>query len=341
MRHEVTMPQLGMAQDSGKLVAWMKSIGDTVEADEALMEVETDKATMEVPAGRSGVLAEILADAGADVPVGDLIAVISDEASPAARAPEPGIDGTEQPSPAESKSAPPAAVARESAGKKDLTPVAAGAVPGVPKSGAGSGRILASPKAKRLASELGVDLRALLRRGVSEPIHALDVESASSAAVSIPSSFAAVAASDAFDELLKFLRNGGFSLSASLVWASFVAGALRAAGILEGDISVYCRDFGVDAREFVCRNADLVRLTAVEPSGAGPADIAVTNLTGTRFSSFASGRGDLPHLVVAARNEGVFCLSLQFEERDMPVEAAAEFLEELMKRVENPVRHLL
>ena len=48
VRHEVIMPQLGMAQDFGVVLSWMKAVGDKVEADDVLMEVETDKATMEV-----------------------------------------------------------------------------------------------------------------------------------------------------------------------------------------------------------------------------------------------------------------------------------------------------
>jgi len=54
MSHDVLMPQLGMAQDSAIIVNWLKAPGEAVAADDPLMEVETDKATMEVPAGRNG-----------------------------------------------------------------------------------------------------------------------------------------------------------------------------------------------------------------------------------------------------------------------------------------------
>jgi len=76
----VIMPTLGMAQDSGLLVAWMVEPGAKVDADDPLFEVETDKSTVEVPAGVSGYLAAQLAEAGEDVPTGQVIAIISAEA---------------------------------------------------------------------------------------------------------------------------------------------------------------------------------------------------------------------------------------------------------------------
>lgn len=78
MPHEVIMPALGMNQDTGLIVAWHKQAGDAVKAGETLMEVETDKATMEVEAQADGYLVDLRADAGQDVPVGNVVALISD-----------------------------------------------------------------------------------------------------------------------------------------------------------------------------------------------------------------------------------------------------------------------
>jgi pyruvate/2-oxoglutarate dehydrogenase complex dihydrolipoamide acyltransferase (E2) component len=75
MRTEVKMPNLG-GEDTNKMVAWLKQVGDTVERGEALAEVETDKATVEMEALTSGTLVEIVAQIGDDVPVGDIIAYI-------------------------------------------------------------------------------------------------------------------------------------------------------------------------------------------------------------------------------------------------------------------------
>ncbi len=80
MPHDVTMPQLGMAQDAGKIVSWLKAPGDKVAKGDALFEVETDKATMEVEAQASGFLTHVSAQAGEDIPVGQAIARISETA---------------------------------------------------------------------------------------------------------------------------------------------------------------------------------------------------------------------------------------------------------------------
>ncbi|HAD29357.1 MAG TPA: hypothetical protein DCF96_11920, partial [Rhodobacteraceae bacterium] len=80
MPYDVLMPQLGMAQDSAVIVSWLKAPGDAVVADDPLIEVETDKATMEIPAGRDGFLTQIRAAVGVEVPVGDVIAIISESA---------------------------------------------------------------------------------------------------------------------------------------------------------------------------------------------------------------------------------------------------------------------
>ncbi|SLN34153.1 Dihydrolipoyllysine-residue acetyltransferase component of pyruvate dehydrogenase complex [Roseivivax jejudonensis] len=91
MPHEVIMPALGMAQDTGHIVAWRKAPGDKVAEGDILFEVETDKATMEVEAQGAGFLTSVTAEAGADVPVGEVIARIAD--SPDDTAPPPTANG--------------------------------------------------------------------------------------------------------------------------------------------------------------------------------------------------------------------------------------------------------
>ncbi|AKI01852.1 e3 binding domain protein [Hoeflea sp. IMCC20628] len=81
MPHEIIMPALGMAQDTGKIVSWLKQSGDPVRIGDAIMEVETDKTTMEVEAQADGFLTDIMAGAGEDVPVGQAVARISDNAT--------------------------------------------------------------------------------------------------------------------------------------------------------------------------------------------------------------------------------------------------------------------
>jgi pyruvate dehydrogenase E2 component (dihydrolipoamide acetyltransferase) len=129
------MPALGMAQETGRLVRWLKQEGDQVAKGEPLMEVETDKATVEVESPASGTLAGITAEEGADVAVGGAIAVIL----------APG------------EALPPHPVGRSarSAGWGESSPQRGPqARPALP---AGS-RPMASPKARRLAEERGIDL---------------------------------------------------------------------------------------------------------------------------------------------------------------------------------------
>jgi pyruvate dehydrogenase E2 component (dihydrolipoamide acetyltransferase) len=76
MRSEVKMPNLGADMDSGKIAAWLKKVGDPVERGEVIAEIETDKATVEMEALQAGTLVEIVADVGAELPVGDVIAYI-------------------------------------------------------------------------------------------------------------------------------------------------------------------------------------------------------------------------------------------------------------------------
>ena len=167
MMFDVIMPALGMAQDMGLLVAWRKAPGDIVTADEVLMEVETDKSTIEVPAGHNGYVAELRASAGESVPVGQVVAVITAEKPDltaarvhpaAASAPEPDSVRPSMPAPA---------LAAERPAPSVTLPPSAAVAPG---------RVLASPKARRAASERNIDLAALVARGVSQPIHVKDLD---------------------------------------------------------------------------------------------------------------------------------------------------------------------
>src|SRR5437588_2598695 len=76
MATNVILPALGMSQDTGKIVQWLKAEGEQVAQGEPLAEIETDKATVEIEAPADGVLAHVAAKAGEDVPVGQVIATI-------------------------------------------------------------------------------------------------------------------------------------------------------------------------------------------------------------------------------------------------------------------------
>jgi pyruvate dehydrogenase E2 component (dihydrolipoamide acetyltransferase) len=155
MAFSVVMPALEMAQETGKLIAWRKQEGDRVTKGEPLLEIETDKAIVEVEAPADGVLAAITGIAGADIPVGQTIAWIV----------APG----EKP-PNRDESAAPAARAKT---ETHATPI----MPNAPQtSAAQSARI--SPKARRLAKESGVDIATVRGSGASGEILASDVQAA-------------------------------------------------------------------------------------------------------------------------------------------------------------------
>ncbi|MDR7492422.1 MAG: dihydrolipoamide acetyltransferase family protein [Armatimonadota bacterium] len=155
----VIMPALGLAQDTGKVLRWLRAEGETVTRGEPLVEVETDKVTVEVEAPASGVLAGVRARPGDVVPVGHPVAVILAPGEPLPA----DVTAVATPGPlraAEPPSSPPPA-------------------PGPPaEPPAGPGRIAASPLARRLARELGVDLSALRGSGPAGEITAEDVRAA-------------------------------------------------------------------------------------------------------------------------------------------------------------------
>ena len=158
MAFSVVMPALEMAQETGKLIAWRMQEGDRVTKGEPLFEVETDKAVVEVEAPADGILAGIKAAAGADIPVGQTIAWIV--------APGEAV-------PAESEAPAPAARAGPHARTETAhvaTTPAGGAAP-APAPGA-----KISPKARRLAKELGVDMAQVRGSGAGGEILASDVE---------------------------------------------------------------------------------------------------------------------------------------------------------------------
>ena len=96
MATDVIMPALGVAQEKGTLLNWLKAEGQSVTKGEPLMEIETDKATVEIEAPASGILANVIASPGDEVPVGNKIAVIlapGEVASPAeVQDPHPRIE---------------------------------------------------------------------------------------------------------------------------------------------------------------------------------------------------------------------------------------------------------
>ena len=167
MPHNVLMPALSPTMTEGKLAKWVKKEGDKVKAGDVIAEIETDKATMEVEAVDEGVLAKIVVPAGTDgVKVNSLIAMLLEEGedasalsnAPAAPAPKT-VTPANQPAAEAAKPAPAMAVATPAQAKS-------------------SGRVFASPLAKRIAKEKGIDLSAIKGSGPHGRIVKSDLDKA-------------------------------------------------------------------------------------------------------------------------------------------------------------------
>jgi pyruvate dehydrogenase E2 component (dihydrolipoamide acetyltransferase) len=166
----VVMPALEMAQETGKLISWLKKEGESVAKGEPLLEVETDKAVMEVESPGEGVLAGVKVQVGAEVPVGRTIAWIlkPGETVPST---ETEIESGRKATATKNADTPPAASARTSSTEGAKV----------------------SPKARRLASEKGVDLSQLRGSGPQGEILAADILAAAGAVAPVSESSSPVA----------------------------------------------------------------------------------------------------------------------------------------------------
>lgn len=203
MSTQVYMPALGMAQESGTLVRWLKAEGDAVREGDALAEIQTDKATVELEARASGVLAGIVAREGEDIPVGQVIAtILAPDERPAAPMPAPALAPATPAAPtasggvsplarriAEQSGVDPAAIPTNGRRlqKSDVlaylaeqaapAPSARPAAPAIVATPDGRPARLApaSPKARRLARERGVELARVMGSGPGSAVRAEDV----------------------------------------------------------------------------------------------------------------------------------------------------------------------
>ena len=188
------MPALSSTMTEGKIVEWLKQPGDKVARGESVLVVESDKADMDVESFQDGYLAAVLMPAGSTAPVGETIGLIVETEAEiaAAQAKSPSAPAAAaaapEPAPAAAPPAPtpapaPAAVVAPPA-PAATAPVVAAPVVAAPV--VNDGRIVASPRAKKLASQLGVDLATVGGTGPHGRIQAEDVQQAGGQPVSLP-----------------------------------------------------------------------------------------------------------------------------------------------------------
>ena len=179
MSSQVTLPRLGQGMESGTIVRWLKSEGDKVEKGDPLYELDTEKVTQEVEAEAGGVLLKILAQEGEEIEVGKAIAVIGEQGEdvPAA-ASEPKAEAEEPTEVTEEEPAEEGEPAPEREAERERSREEGPEGPSEPEQRVNGGRVKASPLARRIARERGIDLAQLSGTGPEGRIVAEDVERA-------------------------------------------------------------------------------------------------------------------------------------------------------------------
>ena len=178
MIHDIFMPALSSTMETGKIVEWTKSPGDKVEKGETVLVVESDKADMDVESFNEGYLAAIIVQAGDEAPVGSAIALIAETEAEIAEAKKQ----------AESHASGGGSKPEQAAPVAVTAPVEVSTPTTASSNGNSnaSGRTVASPRAKKLAKQMGVDLKSLQGSGPYGRITAGDVEQAQGKPVSQP-----------------------------------------------------------------------------------------------------------------------------------------------------------
>ena len=181
MAEIVRMPKLSDTMTEGVVAAWHKKVGDEVESGDLLAEIETDKATMEFESFQDGFLLYIGVDTGATAPVDSVLCILGEKGEDykelleaeekAAPAPAPAVE--EKPAPAVPA---PAAAPAASAPAPDPAPVSSAPKAAAPAPPAGNDRVVASPLAKKLAEQLGLQLNRIPGSGEGGRVVKRDVE---------------------------------------------------------------------------------------------------------------------------------------------------------------------
>lgn len=354
-RREIIMPALGMSQDEGTIVAWLKERGDAVAEGDPLLEIETDKAVQEIEAEADGYLAEIRAEAGSSVPVGEIIAVLTVEkpaASPgngarsalsgdgdhpgATGGGTDGLDraGTDHGSSAERSAAD--GQERDPSGRRDVARHT-------------NGRILASPKARRLAAERGIDLSRLAESGRAQPFHVADldtvpepdVDAEPAPAPAVTRRLTAEAQAAAFDAFRAFLAGElDDPPAAEAILAAFAAAALRSsAEDREAPIAVA---LGEPAGPVLVDpdHAGLGQISGQNAAEGTAPDLVIADYSDTPLTDMDGGTGGVPEIVVTRAGDNLR-VRIAYADGRLDRGAALAVAGGLTDRVRDPLRHLL
>src|SRR5690606_19169663 len=194
---DVTLPELGESVTEGTVTRWLKQVGDTVEVDESLLEISTDKVDTEVPSPVAGTVLELLAAEDDTVEVGAVLARVG-SGSPAPQAEAPAAPAAPPPAaPAPQAEAPAAPAAPAPQAPAPAAAPAPSAAPATPAAEGDDAKLYVTPLVRRLAQQKGVDLSTVKGTGVGGRIRKADVLAAASAPAAAPVSSAPAASAPA------------------------------------------------------------------------------------------------------------------------------------------------
>ena len=182
---EVTLPALGESVTEGTISRWLKAVGDTVEADEALLEVSTDKVDTEIPSPVAGTLLEIKFEEDDTAEVGDVLAIVGDADAEPKEEPKPEPKEEPKPEPKEEPKPEPKEEPKKEEPKQEHSPAVEAAVARRASEASGDGTYV-TPLVRKLAKEHDVDLNSIKGTGVGGRIRKQDVLDAAEAAKQAP-----------------------------------------------------------------------------------------------------------------------------------------------------------
>ena len=346
MAHEIIMPALGMAQETGRLVAWLKNEGDAVKKGDPLMEVETDKSTMEVEAQHNGFLANVSAFENTDVPVGEVVALIVENLKTAPqekkRASEKNNTDNEQNLP------------NETSIQKETKPAEVFPAPSASTSSLDEEKIegpsftkekiLASPKLRSLAAAENLNLIELKKAGFTEPFKAADLSSfrqlSSQGKMPLRNNATSLVSKSSFLIFMSEINSASEkNISSELIFASFISASLRV--IINSEIIGIKYKSGEELNSVLYQDPDKFQLENIRPSNN---DIAITaevcDLTATDFIQLSGDINSDINFTISDFSEQ-YMITLDWQPNKISQQNALSLLRDLSMRIKSPLKQLL
>jgi hypothetical protein len=340
MAHEIIMPALGMAQETGRLIAWLKNEGEKVSKGDPLMEVETDKSTMEVESPKDGFLVNISALANTDVPVGDVVAYIVenlDDAPAKAVKASPLASEQEVITVKESQN--------QASNQSDADTKVRIAEPTYnPDKTNKEAKILASPKIRLLAKGENLDLQNLRDAGYPEPFKARDIATLRRLSirqnVSLRNNAVSLVDKTSFNIFLSEINSASqIVISSELVFASFISASLRVKTNAD-NIGINYKS-GPELQSVIYNNPDKQQLVEIAPADQDiPATAEVCDLTSTDFIQL-SGDTHSNIIVTISNFTDQFMVTLDWDPSSLSQIDALDLLSDFSTRIKSPLKQLL